>query len=49
MIEHLKRVFGWQPEDAAPQHRAMLIESRRIVLKSPEMVGISNGSLSEDR
>ncbi len=24
IIEHLKRVFGWQPEDAAPQHLAKL-------------------------
>jgi class 3 adenylate cyclase/tetratricopeptide (TPR) repeat protein len=24
IIEHLKRVFGWQPEDTAPQHLAML-------------------------
>ena len=24
IIEHLKRVFGWQPEDAAPQHLATL-------------------------
>ncbi len=24
IIEHLKRVFGWQPEDTAPQHLAKL-------------------------
>jgi class 3 adenylate cyclase len=24
IVEHLKRVFGWQPEDAAPQHLAKL-------------------------
>ena len=24
IIEHLKRVFGWEPEDAAPQHLAKL-------------------------
>ena len=24
IIEHLKRVFGWQPEDAAQQHLAKL-------------------------
>ena len=24
IIEHLKRVFGWQPEDTAPQHLARL-------------------------
>jgi AAA ATPase domain len=24
IVEHLKRVFGWQPEDTAPQHLAKL-------------------------
>src|SRR5215467_6551127 len=24
IIEHLKRVFGWQPEDTAPQHLGKL-------------------------
>src|SRR5437660_1452389 len=24
IVEHLKRVFGWEPEDAAPQHLAKL-------------------------
>ena len=24
IVEHLKRVFGWEPEDTAPQHLAKL-------------------------
>jgi Adenylate and Guanylate cyclase catalytic domain/AAA ATPase domain len=41
IIEHLKRVFGWQPEDTAPQHLAKLeaglagFTARRVRLRAP--------------
>ncbi|RDJ94171.1 hypothetical protein B4Q13_16605, partial [Lacticaseibacillus rhamnosus] len=44
IIEHLKRVFGWQPEDTASQHFAKL-EAGLYVRAMPAMRVVSNRRL----